>query len=428
MNDAQGATVLGCIADDFTGATDLAGLLARSGRHVSLRIGAPKGPVDNPAPFEVVALKIRNLPASEAIEQALEALDWLRSAGAVRFFWKYCSTFDSTAEGNIGPVADALMHALGSRQTIYCPAFPENGRAIFMGHLFVGEDPLAESPMKDHPLTPMRDSSLIRLLQPQVTGSVGLANRHSVAQGPGALTNRLKALAQDNVAHVVVDAVADEDLRIIAEACQNMSLLTGGSALAMPLPALYAQSGLLTGDAPGLTRPDLRPGAVVLSGSCSAMTNAQVARYLDGGAPSFWLDPLALDTAGAGPVLDWLKTQDLTTAPIVYATARPEDVRAAQDKLGAQRAGALVEQTLAECARLARDLGAARFVVAGGETSGAVTQALDVDRLDIGPEIAPGVPWCFATSARAPIAVTLKSGNFGAEDFFADALAILEAS
>lgn len=421
-------TVLGCIADDFTGATDLAGLLARSGVKVSLRMGIPDSTPSDAAPFEVIALKIRTVPVEQAVEQALKALDWLKAAGAERFFWKYCSTFDSTAQGNIGPVAEALMTALETDQTIYCPAFPENGRSIFMGTLFVGQTPLAESPMKDHPLTPMRDSNLMRLLQPQVTRPVGLADRLTVAKGPDALGVELGRLAADGTAHVVVDAVADADLTTIATACRDMPLMTGGSAVAMPLPALFTADGLLAADAPGLETPQLGKGAVVLSGSCSAMTNTQVAFYMSTGCPAFRLDPLTLANEGHGAAVDWLAAQELSKAPLIYATAEPASVRAAQDKLGVQRAGEIVEQALAACAIAARDAGAQRFVVAGGETSGAVTQALGVDRLDIGAEIAPGVPWCFATSGGTPIALTLKSGNFGAERFFTDALEKLESA
>ena len=221
-------TVLGCIADDFTGATDIAGLLARSGVRVSLRIGVPEGPPRDTAAFEVIALKSRTAPVGEALAETRAALRWLQAAGAQRFFWKYCSTFDSTSEGNIGPVAEALMADLGTDQTIYCPAFPENGRSIFMGNLFVGRQPLAESPMKDHPLTPMRDSNLMRLLEPQVTKAVGLADRLTVAQGPKALRAELAALKTQGVAHVVVDAVANSDLDVIAEACRDMPLMTGG--------------------------------------------------------------------------------------------------------------------------------------------------------------------------------------------------------
>ena len=419
-------TILGCIADDFTGATDLAGLLARSGVSVSLRLGIPETPPSDAAPFEVIALKCRTAPVDEAVADCRAALAWLRAAGAERFFWKYCSTFDSTDKGNIGPVAEALMDDLGAAQTVYCPAFPENGRSIFMGNLFVGQQPLAESPMKDHPLTPMRDSNLMRLLAPQVTRAVGLADRLTVAKGADALQARLQELAADGVAHVVTDAVADADLAIIAEACRGMKLLTGGSALAMPLPGLYRGDGVLAADAPAPVRPSLPPGAVILSGSCSAMTNKQVAAY-DGKGPALRLNPLALAEEGPDAAIDWLAGQPAASNPIIYATARPEDVRAAQEKLGVARAGEMVEAALAGLARAAFEKGVRRFVVAGGETSGAVSRALGLTRLDIGAEIAPGVPWTYAQVDGEDVAITLKSGNFGDRDFFATALARLEA-
>ncbi len=418
-------TFMGCIADDFTGASDLAGLLARAGVRVSLRIGAPEGPPKDTAAFEVIALKIRTEPVVEAVAQARAALAWLQQAGAQRFYWKYCSTFDSTPQGNIGPVAEALMHDLDATQTVYCPAFPENGRSIFMGHLFVGEQLLSESPMKDHPLTPMRDASLMWLLAPQVTQPVGLANRLTVAKGAEALSVRLAALAAEGVAHVVVDAVADDDLEVIAAACSDMPLMTGGSAVAMPLPRIWSRAGMLPTE--GLTprRHDVGPRAIVLSGSCSAMTNAQVAAFRDQG-PSLRLDPLALADGGPQGALDWLAAQDPAATPMIYATAEPDAVRAVQKRLGVARAGALIEDTLAQLARAAQAAGVRRFVIAGGETSGAVTQALGVSQLDIGAEIAPGVPWCFARSGDNEIALALKSGNFGATSFFSDALSMLE--
>lgn len=418
-------TVLGCIADDFTGATDLAGLLARSGVKVSLRMGVPEAPPQDTAAFEVIALKCRTSPVAQAVGETRAALKWLQQAGAQRFFWKYCSTFDSTPEGNIGPVAEALMDELGAKQTIYCPAFPENGRAIFMGNLFVGRLPLAESPMKDHPLTPMRDSNLMRLLEPQVTRPVGLADRLTVARGAQALRDELARLGGQGIAHVVVDAVANEDLYVIAEACRDMKLMTGGSAVAMPLPELYKRDGTLAADAPRPVAPVLPQGAVVLSGSCSAMTRAQVAAYTER-APGYRLDPLVLADEGPQAALDWLARQPGDSAPILYATAEPGQVRAAQDRLGVAGAGEIVEAALAQIAVAARDKGIRRFVVAGGETSGAVTKALGVKQLDIGPEIAPGVPWTYCQSGGHDIALTLKSGNFGSEGFFAEALAKLE--
>ena len=416
---------MGCIADDFTGASDLAGLLARSGVRVSLRIGVPEGPPGNTAPFEVIALKIRTEPVKDAVREARAALEWLRNAGAQRFYWKYCSTFDSTAKGNIGPVAEALMQDLGVAQTIYCPAFPENGRSIFMGNLFVGELLLSESPMKDHPLTPMRDANLMRLLAPQVTKPVGLANRLTVAKGRAALADRLAVLESEGVAHVVVDAVADADLKVIAEACADMPLLTGGSAVAMPLPRIWSRAGLLPTEGLAALAHSIGPRAIVLSGSCSAMTNAQVAAYR-GKGPTLQLDPLTLAEKGVQGALDWLDAQSESETPLIYATAAPDAVRAAQDRLGVENAGRLIEDALAELARAAHGAGVRRFVVAGGETSGAVTKALGVSQLEIGTEIAPGVPWCFARTGDHEIALALKSGNFGAESFFSDALAGLE--
>ncbi|MEM0908317.1 MAG: 3-oxo-tetronate kinase [Pseudomonadota bacterium] len=417
-------TLLGAIADDFTGATDLAGLLARSGAKVSLRIGVPDASPSDTAPFEVIALKCRTAPVFEAVADCRAALAWLRASGAQRFFWKYCSTFDSTAEGNIGPVAEALMDDLQTHQTIYCPAFPENGRSIFMGNLFVGRQPLAESPMKDHPLTPMRDSNLLRLLTPQVTRGVGIVDRLTVAKGTAAVKEALARLAQDKIAHVVMDAVANEDLHVIADASQDFALITGGSAIAMPLPDLYRAGGTLGQDAARFAPPSLDDGAIILSGSCSEMTRAQVAAY-SAQAPAFQLNPIQLAQEGPGAALDWLDAQSPAAAPLLYATAEPEAVRQAQDRLGVGPAGELVEQALATLAVAALKRGARRFVVAGGETSGAVTKALGVTRLDIGAEIAPGVPWTFCKSHEHDIALALKSGNFGAQTFFQDALKAL---
>lgn len=421
------ATVLGCIADDFTGATDLAALLARSGLPVSLRIGVPDEEAKDTAAFEVIALKIRTAPVSDALGQARNAFRWLKKAGATRFFWKYCSTFDSTAEGNIGPVAEMLMAELGTRQTIYCPAFPENGRSIFMGHLFVGEQLLSESPMKDHPLTPMRQSSLVKLLEPQVREKVGLANRLVIADGPTALKRRMEALAADNVAHIVTDAVSDEDLKTIASAASGMSLVTGGSAIAGQLPRLYVEQGLVATPAVKAATKMPQGGRAVLSGSCSAMTRKQVAFYADRSA-SLRLDPLALASDGAGAAETWLQQHSAEEPKLIFATAEPEDVRKAQETLGLEKASNVVEQALAGLARQAFRRGVRRFVIAGGETSGAITQALGITRLEIGPEIAPGVPWVFAEVEGERVALALKSGNFGSETFFEDAFKLLEAA
>lgn len=426
------AIVLGCIADDFTGATDLAALLARSGFPVSLRIGVPDAsePATDAAAFEVIALKIRNLVAENAIEQANHALTWLQDAGAKKIFWKYCSTFDSTEKGNIGPVAEMLMEKLGTQQTIYCPAFPQNGRSVYMGHLFVGRQLLSESPMKDHPLTPMRQSDLVRLLQPQVRGKTGVIDRHTVLQGAGSVTRELEKLAVDGVAHVIVDTLSDNDLATIAAAVMTMPLVTGGSAIAGQLLHLYVKHGIVAAPEQNrqtLLKDEIGPGQLVLSGSCSAMTRSQVMHYSTKAA-SLRLDPVALAKEGTEAARNWLRRQPVDQAKLIYATAEPDEVRHAQEVLGSEKAGLVVEQALAELADEAFSLGIRRFVIAGGETSGAVTEALGISRLQIGREIAPGVPWTYTTVQGERIALALKSGNFGEKTFFDDAFTTLEAA
>ena len=421
--------ILGCIADDFTGASDLAAILARSGHKVGLRIGVPDKaePHNDAAAFEVIALKCRTEPVADALLHTAKAADWLLARGARQLYWKYCSTFDSTPDGNIGPVAEALMQRLETNQTIYCPAFPENGRSIYMGNLFVSNVPLAESPMKDHPLTPMRDSNLMRLLAPQVTGKVGHLPWQVVSQGAGPVRARLGELAAQGVAHVVPDAIRQADLAVIAKAVQDFTLVTGGSALALDMPGLLEARGLVAAALGAIEHPATGKGRLVLSGSCSAMTRAQVAAYSKTAA-SWKLDPLALAAGGAAleEAIGWLRAQPVEADKLVYATAEPAEVGAAQEKLGRERAGSVIEEALARLAQEGFALGVRRFVVAGGETSGAVTQALAADRLSVGREIAPGVPWCFAARNGETFAITLKSGNFGAEDFFARALSQLD--
>jgi uncharacterized protein YgbK (DUF1537 family) len=421
--------VLGAIADDFTGATDLAALLARSGYPVSLRLGLPdeSEPVAQAAVMEIIALKIRTLPREEAVAQAMAAHGWLKRRGLNKLYWKYCSTFDSTADGNIGPVADALRRAMAAEQTIYCPAFPENGRTVFMGHLFVGDMLLADSPMKDHPLTPMRDSNLLRLLAPQVEGDVGLINRLTVARGSQSVRSALHDLKSRGVAHVVMDAVADQDLAIIAQATRDLTLLTGGSALAMPLPDLLNAQGLLQAQASPAAPADLGAGQIVLSGSCSAMTLQQVSAFQTQ-APSYQLDPVLLaQPGGIQAVVEWLDQLPAAAPKMIYASADASALKVAQATLGAERAGQIVEAALADIAVAAFDRGTRRFVVAGGETSGAVAQALAITKLRVGREIAPGVPWTYATRQGDCVALALKSGNFGTPSFFRDALNMLEA-
>ena len=419
-------TFLGCIADDFTGATDLASMLARSGVNVSLRIGVPLSTPENTAEIEVIALKTRSISASKAIEESLSALKWLKEAGAKKYFFKYCSTFDSTAEGNIGPVSEALMNELKVDQTIYCPAFPENGRSIYMGNLFVGQKLLSESSMKDHPLTPMNDSNLMRLLSAQVSRRVGLADRKVVNSGVNSLKEKLISLKENDVPHVIVDAVADTDLDTIASACQDMDFITGGSALAMPLAEFYKASGKISANDNSFMNKKLNTGSIILSGSCSEMTIIQVKNFIQRGAAAFQLDPIDLAENGVKKVLDWLSSQDFTKNIIIYATSDPDTVKKVQAELGVDMAGKIVEQGLSECAIAARELGIKNFIIAGGETSGAITKALNVRQLDIGIEIAPGVPWTFSGKRNNQIALSLKSGNFGSEEFFTEALTKLE--
>lgn len=415
-------TYLGCIADDFTGATDLAALLARSNIPVSLRIGTPEKELGNgpTAPIEIIALKCRSTPAEEAVRDTRKALAWLQNAGAERFFWKYCSTFDSTKEGNIGPVAEALMEDLGVTQTVYCPSFPENGRSVYMGNLFVNGQPLAESPMKDHPLNPMRDSNLMRLLEPQVCSQVGLAAWPEVAAGPRKLKKRIRELADGGVAHVVVDAICDTDLRTVAAATMDMNLVTGGSAVAAPLPDLMKKAGLFGSETAAWPAPRVGGGMLTLSGSCSAMTRQQVDDYLPD-TQSYRLDPITLAREGVEGAVSWLRSQSPEAPKLIYATAEPAAVREAQEQLGVKQAGELLENAMAVLAKSALDLGVRRFLVAGGETSGAVTSHLGVSHLQIGAEIAPGVPWTYSVSNGVPIALALKSGNFGGKGFFKEA-------
>lgn len=414
--------LLGAVADDFTGATDLANMLARAGMRTVLALGRPEAgdPVPQ-AEAVVAALKSRTAPVAEAVDDSLAAWRWLAAGGAEQCYFKYCSTFDSTPSGNIGPVAVALMTETGADFTVYCPAFPEAGRTIFQGHLFVGKQPLHESPLKDHPLTPMTDANLMRWLSPQLDGAeVGLIDFQAVEAGAQAIRKRISELKAEGIRHAVVDALNDRHLAALGAACSDMQLVTAGSGLGLGLPRNFAEAGKLAGGAAD-TLPAVGGATVMLSGSCSAATNAQVARWEGDGGALLRLDPLSLADGEitAASAFEWAQAQPST--PLIAATAPPEQVRAVQAALGTEAAAALVEDTLAAIAIKARDAGVRRFIVAGGETSGAVTSALSVARLQVGPQIAPGVPWC-ATEGDTPVALALKSGNFGAETFFADAL------
>src|SRR5579883_750712 len=376
--------LLGAIADDFTGATDLCNTLVRRGMRSVQLIDVPPPETAVPdAEAVVVALKTRTAPAAEAVAKSLAALAWLRGAGARQILFKYCSTFDSTDQGNIGPVAEALLAALGGDFTIFCPAFPETGRRVYRGYLFVGDVLLSESGMREHPLTPMRDPSLVRVLQRQSTGRVGLVPYERVAEGAAAIAAAFAALRRAGYRHAIVDALSERDLEQIGAAAAALPLVTGGSGIALGLPENFRRRGLL--------------GA---GGGADALPAVA------------WAAPLL----GAGPVL-------------IAATAPPESVAAVQQRLGRERAGMLVEQSLAAIARGLVARGVRRLVVAGGETAGAVVQALGVRALRIGRQIDPGVPWTVSLPASpdAPaLALALKSGNFGAPDFFVRAFAMLD--
>ena len=417
--------LLGAIADDFTGATDLCNTLVRRGMRTVQLIDVPRPDTEIPdAEAVVVALKSRTVPAAEAIEKSLAALAWLREAGARQILFKYCSTFDSTDEGNIGPVAEALMDALGTDFTLFCPAFPENGRTIYLGYLFVGDVLLSESGMRDHPLTPMQDPSLVRVLQRQTRGKVGLVPQYDVARGVAAIRDTFASLRQAGFRHAIVDAIEDRDLEAIGEAAADFPLITGGSGIALGLPENFRRQGLI-GDGTADALPPVTGAAVVLSGSCSEATRAQVSHMRER-APLFRIDPIAA-AAGrdiAEEALDWASPRLGDRPILISATASPEEVSAIQGALGRERAGALVEQTLAAIARGLAAKGARRFVVAGGETAGAIVQALGITGLRIGRQIDPGVPWTMSLGEPA-LALALKSGNFGAPDFFVRAFSVL---
>ncbi|MDB5591736.1 3-oxo-tetronate kinase [Enterovirga sp.] len=423
--------VLGCIADDLTGATDLGLTLARGGLKVVQVTGVPsEADLPRDADAVVVALKSRTIPAAEAVEMSLQSADILLRAGAQRLFFKYCSTFDSTDEGNIGPVAEALLERVGASLAVVTPAFPTNGRTVFQGHLFVGRQLLSDSPMRDHPLTPMRDANLVAVLGRQTRKPVGLVPFGTVEGGPAALRQALDRLAAEGVGFAVVDALTDRHLTDLGEAVADMPLVTGGSGLALGLPAAYRARGLVR-QRSGAQMAAPPPGrSAILAGSCSAATRAQVSRARQAGLPARQVSPadIASGRLDAASLLVWAAEQDGGRPVLLYSTAEPDAVAAAQQALGRERAATLIESCFAEVARgLVRDLGVTRLVVAGGETSGAVVAGLGVTALEIGPEIDPGVPWTLSV-AEPRLALALKSGNFGAEDFFLKAWEALPAA
>lgn len=417
--------LIGAVADDITGASDLCLMLSNAGLHTVQIMGVPASGAALPkADAVVIALKSRTIPAAQAVALSVDAARCLMEAGAAQILFKYCSTFDSTDAGNIGPVTEALMALTGADITIACPAFPANGRTVYMGHLFVGGQLLSDSPMKDHPLTPMTDSNLVRVLARQTALPVGLISAVPVARGVDSVQAAMAEARANGRRILVVDATTDEDLITLGAACKGMRLVTGGSGIALGLAANF-KAAVAKAVPSRMATPKGR--SVVLAGSCSAATLGQIAMAKAAGLPSFAIDVAAL--AGgrqtAAMIADWVIAQPAALPPLVYSSADPIGLGQTQAALGRDAAGALVERTLAEIACHLQAAGFARFIIAGGETSGAVLEGLGVHMLEIGPQIAPGVPW--ARSVGAPdLALALKSGNFGGPDFFVSAWDLLE--
>ena len=411
--------LLGCIGDDFTGASDLANTLAKQGMYTVQYTGVPETAAAADVEAGVIALKSRSIPVEEAVRQSLEALEWLKAQGCQQFFFKYCSTFDSTAEGNIGPVADALADALGTNCVIVCPAFPGTGRTIYQGHLFVNDGLLSESGMQNHPLTPMTDSDLRRWLVPQTQFDVGHVPALTVFSGAESTKTALAEQAADKKRLIVVDAIRDEDLMIIGEAAADLPLITGGSGVALGLPENFRKRGLI-GESSASWQGESGHCAI-LSGSCSIATRGQLVEH---GKNNPMLEIKAADVISgattAESVSQWLLSQ--TGIPLAYSSADPEAVKAVQAEYGIEVSAEAIENLFAEVSRQLVAGGVNRLIVAGGETSGAVVEGLSLNTTAMGPEIDPGVP---AMRANDNLVIALKSGNFGAPDFFVKAAGVL---
>ena len=420
--------LLGCIADDFTGATDLASMLVRRGMRTVQLIGQPEQSLElGDAQAIVVALKSRNIPVHEAIEQSLGTLAWLKKQGVRQTLFKYCSTFDSTDAGNIGQVSEALLEALGDDFTIACPAFPENGRTVYQGHLFVGQQLLSASSMRYHPLTPMTDSNLVAVLGRQSRGKVGLLPFGTVDRGPDAIRDAIADLRASGVRQAIADAVTDRHLISLGHAAEDLRLVTGGSGIAMGLPDNFRDSGLLGHSDTAAGLPQVEGHSAVLAGSCSTATLGQIENFRASGQPAHRLDVRGL-CQGRDEVdraLSWAREKLGECPVLISASDSPTEVAEIQRMFGREKVGAMVEAAMAAIGRGLRKEGVRRFVLAGGETSGAVVNALGVSGLRIGPTIDPGVPWT-ASLDEAPLALALKSGNFGAVDFFTKAFAMLD--
>ena len=424
----ESSLLIGAIGDDMTGSTDLALMLGKHGLSVVQYIGVPSGDmkVEN-AHAAIIGLKTRTLSVDIAIEQSLSAYSWLNQNGAKQFFFKYCSTFDSTETGNIGPVTENLMNIMGEGITVVCPAFPENGRTVYHGHLFVGQDLLSDSGMRHHPLTPMKDANLVRFLGKQVSRpqEVGLVSFKDVNGGPQVIKKKLNTLKRMGIRFAVVDTLTNQHLFDLAKACSDLRLITGGSGIAMGLPGNFQSAGLLSEQGGLESLPALSGNALVIAGSCSEATQKQVAK-MSKRYPSLQLNPSALIIGhqSVDNTIDWIKQQISSNSVLIYSTAAPEQVTEVQSKYGIEKTGEMLEGAFAQIALEMLGSGISKFIIAGGETSGAVVKALGIKALRIGPEIAPGVPWTF-TATDPVVCLALKSGNFGEEAFFDTALEVL---
>jgi uncharacterized protein YgbK (DUF1537 family) len=415
---------LGVIADDFTGASDVANTLARGGLPTMQFLGLPSREAPTQCDAGVVALKTRSIPAPQAVAQSLAALQWLKRQGCRQFLFKYCSTFDSTPEGNIGPVGEALARELGAYGVPSCPAFPTAGRTVYQGHLFVGDKLLNESGLENHPLNPMTDPDIRRWLRKQSREPVGFVPWTVVEQGPQAIRSALAECAARNERLTIVDAIRDSDLRAIGEASADLPLLTGGSGIALGLPDNLFRVGLATrgkSEFRGVPGPE-----VVLAGSCSRATLGQIDLHRQK-HPAFAVDIEAVMKGTiTASTLARFANENRGGSPLIYSSASPDAVRHAQDAFGKSAVSAKLEHLFADTAVQLVSDGVRRMVVAGGETSGAVVSALGLKMLAIGPEIDPGVPALVSADDR-PLALALKSGNFGSVEFFTKALRVLEA-
>jgi 3-dehydrotetronate 4-kinase len=421
--------LFGSVADDFTGASDLADTLVASGLGTILLIGLPE---DGKLPAEaadadavVFALKTRSIQASEAVRQSLAASRFLRSAGCRHLYFKYCSTFDSTDAGNIGPVADALLDDVGGDFTIFCPAFPKNGRKIFNGYLFVGPVLLSESGMQNHPLTPMTDPNLVRVLQGQTHHTVGLISFDAVRNGASAIRAAMQKLRGEGVRYAIVDAVDEDDLAAIGAAALDEDLVftTGASGLGGGLALSLRDPAQSATERPAMRFPNVQGPAAVIAGSCSRATLAQIEHFVKAEQSFFRVE---IDSLLAGKdrliaqALAWAKPRLGSEPLLIAASESPAAVAQHQQEHGRERIGHLIESTLSEIAHGLVGAGVRRLILAGGETSSAAVERLGVRALRIGPTIDPGVPWTFSLGSD-PLALALKSGNFGAPDFFTSA-------